>query len=173
MFALRNWYREENSLTIYTVVKEGDQTGLFDKFLDRFENHEIYATALQQLTDFTFKKFIYHDKPRRLVRHEGAIDALPPRSLKWLQAPGSDDSFPLRLYCSELGPGIWVFYDGGLKTSLKAQDGETSSSYYEALEFQSKIDEHRRNGTFYADAKSKQLKTAHQEHRDNDDLINL
>jgi hypothetical protein len=173
MFALRYWYGKENALTIYTVQKESSEAGLFDNFLNRYENNEIYASALQQLIDYTFAKFILHAQPRRLVRHEGAIDALPGHGIKWIEAPDFDTSFPLRLYCSEVGPGIWIFYDGGLKTSLKAQDGDTSTSYYEALEFQSKIDEHRRDGTFYADAKSRKLLTSHQEHRDGDDLINL
>lgn len=173
MFALRYWYGKENGLTIYTVQKESSEVGLFDNFLDRYENHEKYASALQQLIDYIFSKFILHKQPRRLVRHEGAVDALPGNGIKWIEAPDFDNSFPLRLYCSEVGPGIWIFYDGGLKTAATAQDGDTSISYYEALEFQSKIDEHRRDGTFYADIKSRRLLTAHKENRDGDDLINL
>lgn len=173
MFAIRYWYSKENSLTIYTVQHESSETSLFDNFLERFENHEKYATALQQLIDYIFAKFIFHKQPRRLVRHEGAIDALPGNGIRWMEAPDFDNAFPLRLYCSEIGPGIWIFYDGGIKTAATAQDGDTSTAYYEALEFQSKIDEHRRDGTFYADAKSRKLLTAHAEHRDNNDLINL
>jgi hypothetical protein len=173
MFAVRYWYKKDNSLTIYTIQNESSATSLFDDFLDRYENHEKYASALQQLIDYIFSKFILHAQPRRLVRHEGAIDALPGNGIQWIEAPDFDKSFPLRLYCSEVGPGIWIFYGGGIKTAATAQDGDTSTAYYEALEFQTKIQEHRRDGTFYADAKSRRLLTPYSEHREEDDLINL
>jgi hypothetical protein len=118
MVALRHWYSKSNSLTIYTIQEESIDQGLFDKFLDRFEKHEIYATALQQLTDYIFENFLLHSQPRRSVRHEGAIDALPGNGIRWLQAPDFDNSFPIRLYSSELGPGVWVFYDGGIKKAI-------------------------------------------------------
>lgn len=49
------------------------------------------------------------------------------------------EEFPLRLYCLRLSSSCVILFNGGEKTSQKAQDGKTSMTFHEANIFADKI----------------------------------
>ena len=140
IFALQLFDDGGRKCTLYTVTKDGEEWSETEKFFRRFHQSE-FKRPLQELAmllqDTIGDRYGARD---HYFRNENNAMALPPRgelALGDLTINYSD--FPLRLHCLRISDKLLVLFNGGIKTSQKAQHGATSTAFREANAFARKI----------------------------------
>lgn len=141
---------EGSKCTIYTVRKEGASMSETEKFYDKRKTTlSKYGREFQELTNLLIK--IIGDQDGALpeyFRDEREADALPPkREIDVDELQVSFFNYPLRLYCLRIDNDKLIVFNGDEKTSWKAQEGKTRTSFMEAQIFAKKIKNAIREGT--------------------------
>jgi hypothetical protein len=135
-------------VTYYSVHIEGEALWEVDKFFEKMEQKAEeddilrFVAVLEEIGDTRGAK-------KRYFRDERGFNALPPKS-KGTEDLGLEtlevhDNW--RLYCLRLSESIVILFNGGIKTTQKAQDcPNVSRHFYQAQKFTKLIDEALRNG---------------------------
>ena len=133
----------------YTVCFEDDKNET-EKFFDLGIDNPTVIKKLQQIANFIQimgnEKGAYKD----FFRNEAHADALPPES-KIFHRYKLDEYLnnDLRLYCMRLSDSVVILFNGGIKTTNKAQDcPNVGPKFRMAQLFAKKIDEKIREKIF-------------------------
>lgn len=135
-------------VTYYSVFIEGEEHWEVDKFFEKMEQEAEeddilrFIAVLEEIGNNRGAK-------ERYFRPERGFHGLPPKPKGTeelgLEAIEVHDNW--RLYCLRLTENIVILFNGGIKTTDKAQDCPNVSRYfYQAQKFTTLIDEGIRNG---------------------------
>lgn len=135
-------------VTYYSVSIEGEDLWEIDKFFEKMEQQAKeddilrFIAVLEEIGDNRGAK-------QRYFRDERGFHGLPPKPKATadlgLETLEVHDNW--RLYCLRLSESIVILFNGGIKTTDKAQDCPHVSLYfYQAEKFTKLIDEGFRNG---------------------------
>jgi|SRR5690554_3440374 hypothetical protein len=139
-FVLEIFDDESPKCQFYTVRLDGDELSETDKFLDKFNRDEHLKPYVQQLVSFIFDTIgIRNGAINDFFREERKAQALPPPVNVKVEEIDFGLDFPLRLYCLRLSDSCVILFNGGEKTSQRAEDGKTSMAFYEANQYAEKI----------------------------------
>jgi hypothetical protein len=121
-------------VTYYSVVIEGEEKSLFEKFVDTFnhsDRHEDFVNInkiLQKMGNLSGARLRY-------FRFENEAHALP-----LFEVPNPKGV--LRLYCTVLSENVVILFNGGIKTSQKPQNCPNVSGHFRlAIDFSIKLNE--------------------------------
>jgi hypothetical protein len=121
----------------YTVHFENREHNEFKDFIVRHITKTEFEEQLNYLNK-TLERFSRQGAKPHYFRHEGAFHALPPPA-RYLEFDLGNEQ--LRLYCLYVSKNIVFLFNGGIKTTQKAQDCESVSGYFaEAGRLTAKID---------------------------------
>jgi hypothetical protein len=157
-FALEIWSKEPRCC-FYTVRWETSEHSETDKFFIKYKDDEKLQRHVQELAIF-ISSYIGYEKGAlaQFFRHEGKAQGLPPSKTYQIEAISiSYFEFPLRLYCLRLSNQLVILFNGGEKTSTKAQTGKTSMPFYEAQTFVKRFDEALKFGEIKLDHVNHQI----------------
>lgn len=130
-FSLEIFDDESPKCSFYTVRYLDAEYSETERFILKFRDDERLNLSLMELMNFIDiaigKKYGARDE---FFRHERQAQALPPRP--GLREVTIVPNFPLRLYCLKLSDSCVVLFNGGEKTSVTSQEGNTSIAFYEA-----------------------------------------
>ncbi|HMT55071.1 MAG TPA: hypothetical protein PKD16_18745 [Saprospiraceae bacterium] len=119
-------------VTYYSLKFENEEKSLFEKFVETYnhsERHEDFVNINRILGEMGN---LSGAKPR-YFRSENVAHALPTFEV-------SNPKGVLRLYCSVLSENVVILFNGGIKTTQKAQDCPNVSSHFRlAIEFSKKL----------------------------------
>lgn len=140
-FALEIFDDHGNVCTFYTVRWEDAEFSETDKFFQKYENDSSLKRSIQELASFISKKIGNEmGAMEDFFRFENTAQALPPAgTYKVEDIYINYGNFPLRLYCLRISETLVVLFNGGEKTSDKAQSGNTSMAFHEANYFAKRI----------------------------------
>lgn len=99
-------------MSYYTVLREGEEKSEVEKFFEKFTEDEEHREDIQELRAFIVELGEKIGAKDRYFRFEEVAEALPPKFI------GMD----IRLYCYRLSEQIVILFNGGVKTTAKAQD---------------------------------------------------
>lgn len=119
-------------VTYYSLIVDDEEKSLFEKFVDTFnhsDRHEDFVNINRILGEMGN---LNGAKPR-YFRSENEAHALPTFEV-------SNPSGVLRLYCTVLSENVVILFNGGIKTTQKAQDCPNVSGHFRsAIEFSKKL----------------------------------
>ncbi len=127
--------------TFYTVRWEDAELSETEKFFQKFRNDVILNRPLLELAIF-LEEVIGAELGalNEFFRFENLAHALPPSgNFKVADVYISYGNFPLRLYCLRISETLVVLFNGGEKTTVKAQVGKARPSFQEANIFAKRI----------------------------------
>ena len=135
---------EGSMCTLYTVRKEGASLSETEKFFSKRKTVlSGFEREFQELTHLLTSIIANKDGALpEYFRDEREANGLPPKG-EWdfKKDIVSFVDFPLRLYCLRVSEDKLILFNGDEKTSWKAQDGKTRTTFYEAQIFARKIKE--------------------------------
>ncbi len=137
IFALEIFDDEGDFCSFYTVriLEPESKCSETDKFFLRFrQSHKECVQMLAQLLQIIG---VETGAIEEYFRFEGLAMAIPRGLVRGLEL--NFKNFPLRLYCMRISESLVILFNGGQKTSEKAQDGETSMTFFEANQFAARI----------------------------------
>ncbi|GAH84456.1 unnamed protein product [marine sediment metagenome] len=127
--ALKNFTFEK--VKYYSIRFEHSENNEFHDFLNRMEDESEYEEDMNNL--FVWLEYIGQKEgaKEKYFRHEGYnsdASALPPPSsiMEVHEIPVND----IRLYCFRLNEHVVALFNGGIKTTDKAQDCPNVSQYF-------------------------------------------
>lgn len=150
-FVIEKWH-EDLRCTIYSVRQDIDDEDSYteaDKFFEKYGQSEdtTIKEAAQLLLQFVINEIskVHGAKVELFNRNEARAQALPyvvdRGSSKIFELNYFYKNFPLRLYCYRISDNILVLFNGGIKSSDKAQDSpDVSMKFHEAQGYASKIE---------------------------------
>ena len=137
-----------NIVTFYTLQLENREN---DEFTDFIYSHIDVEEIQEQLIFLNEKLEIFsHDGAKEhFFRPERSFHALPPPA-RYMEVEFEGN--PLRLYCLYISNNMIFLFNGGIKTTDKAQDCQNVSKYFrDAERFTKMIDEGIRSGELILD----------------------
>lgn len=137
-----------NIVTFYTLQLENREN---DEFTDFIYRHIDLEEIQEQLIFLNEKLEIFsHDGAKEhFFRPERSFHALPPPA-RYMEVEFEGN--PLRLYCLYISNNMIFLFNGGIKTTDKAQDCQNVSKYFrDAERFTKMIDEGIRSGELILD----------------------
>lgn len=141
-FVLEIFDDEGAKCSFYTVKRLDEDISETEKFFRKYTQDEDFKSYVFEIANLINQiigeKYGARDE---FFREERQAQALPPRNKikKGITEISIYPDSPLRLYCLKLSNACVILFNGGEKTSQKAQDGKTSMSFYEANIYTSKI----------------------------------
>lgn len=115
-------------VTYYSIQFEEEEETLYEQFLTKHIEIEELQEELLDMIGWIQKIGKEIGANSRYFRHEGATSdakALPPPA-KYIEG----GSGRLRLYCMVISKFVVILFNGGVKTTQKAQDCPNVSSYF-------------------------------------------
>jgi len=124
-FASIKFISEYDKVVYYSVVINGDENekSIFELFVENFTISE--AKKLNHILSWIKEIGSKYGAYPELFRDERHATALPPNGKKRKPSyieHNASSSNPLRLYCHRLNTQVVILFDGGIKTTAKAQD---------------------------------------------------
>jgi hypothetical protein len=141
-FTLHIWDDEGQKCCFYTVTKDDSTLNETDKFLEKYENHEIYKEPTQELVSLILDVIgdVHGAIDGFFNRHENEVKGLPNKgAIKIIKEIYHYPNFPLRLYALKVNEEIVVLFNGGIKDGATNQESSLHSNWKEACQFAKKI----------------------------------
>lgn len=140
-FVLEKFDDEGERCTFYTVRWDKSGKSETEKFLEKYATDKNFVQPIQELVSFIFNTLGNElGAMECFFRFERDAQALPPAgSYQVGDISIYYPHFPLRLFCLRISDNLVILFNGGEKTSHKAQDGNTSMAFYEANAFAKRI----------------------------------
>ena len=143
-FELQIWDDERNLCTFYTVLCDGEEENVTDKFFEKFENDVEFEDAVQDLLAFVLIA-IGDDNgavDELFNRYENEVTGLPSHGrVKLGEFVYHYPGFPLRLYALKINKEIVVLFGGGIKDGTTNQNSSLKMQWKEACLFAKRITE--------------------------------
>jgi hypothetical protein len=169
-FSLEILYKG-NKCTFYTVrsLETEYEISETEKFLSKFKNEPHLSDAFNDLITLLFDIIADEDGAlNHYFRQERKTKALPKGVIFFDEITLDFRNFPLRLYCLWMSEKLIVLFNGGEKTSLSAQEGKTSWSFYQAERYANRILEALQDKEIYIAENSITFRNSH---NDEDEII--
>lgn len=124
-FASIKFIREYEKVVFYSVVIDGEEheKSIFERFVEEFTISE--KKKLNHILSWIKEIGTKYGAYPEFFRDERHATALPPNSKNRKPSyieHNTISSNPLRLYCHRLNNQVVILFDGGIKTTAKAQD---------------------------------------------------
>ena len=113
----------------YSVQFEENDVNEFLDFLNRMEDIPDVEDELGILIAWLEEIGEKHGALEQFFRHEGAAHALPPPA-KQMRVHELTVKENMRLYCLKANEHVVFLFNGGIKTTIKAQDCPNVSPYF-------------------------------------------
>ena len=115
----------------YSVLFEDQDVTEFEDFLNRMEDIQQIEEEVNNILFWIEEIGRKYGAQERFFRHEGAYtdtSALPPpaKEMQLRKIEGQD----IRLYCLRANEHVVIFFNGGVKTTQKAQDCPNVAPYF-------------------------------------------
>lgn len=112
----------------YSILFEEEENSIFEQFLSKYVEIEEAKQDLVEMLEWIRKIGDEIGAKSKYFRHEGATSdakALPPPT-KFIEGTAGN----LRLYCLVANEQVVFLFNGGIKTTSKAQDCPNVSGYF-------------------------------------------
>jgi hypothetical protein len=127
----------------YSVRGENNECSEFIDFLERMEDEAEYEDDMDDLFFWLEEIGMRYGAMDRFFRQEGLLSdtkALPPRA--GIAASHGLAVSAIRLYCMKLSESVVILFNGGIKTTQKAQECPNVKRYFiEANQLTRRINE--------------------------------
>lgn len=141
-FVLEIFDDEGAKCSFYTVRTLDEDISETEKFFHKYiqdKRLKPYVVEIANLIEQVIGE--KYGARNEFFREERQAQALPPNNKikKGIIEISIYPDSPLRLYCLKLSDACVVLFNGGEKTSQRAQDGKTSMAFYEANIYATRI----------------------------------
>ena len=143
-----------NNVTFYTLHLEDRGNDEFADFISRHLHDDEIQDQLIYLNE-KLENFSHDGAKEHFFRPERSFHALPPPA-RYMEV--EIEGNPLRLYCLYISNHMIFLFNGGIKTTSKAQDCENVGKYFrDAERFTKMIDDGIRTGELKLDEEKRKI----------------